>query len=592
VAELLDLRVGHALDLLRELPAESVHCVVTSIPYWGLRAYAGLTAYVWGGRSDCPHEWSDELPRVGNEHRDGLGANSTFAGRADKAAVRESFRRDDAECAVKSTGGQHCRLCGAWRGHFGSEPLHDCGAHGRRALLGFEQKPDFDWDDTAQMWVPVGQSWQPVFGPPEPPCPTCYVCHVRTIWAALWRVLRDDGVCFLNIGDSYAGTGSGAGTGNFAEKNNPQAWTPNGKRAPDLKPKGMCLIPQRLALALDADGWWVRNEIIWHKKSAMPESASDRCTRNHEQIWLLAKSESYFWDQVAVRERGNLPAGTRGGKASAARAGADGVNSRPTEYAESTGSRNLRTVWTLKPEPCDWAYCRGCDTLFLGSDRDGIRQYCADCGKPWPKPRRKEYVPKHCAACGSDKRIQECPVCKRTDAWVAHYAAFPSGLPRRCIRAATSERGVCPKCGKQWERVVNKTLEPQYETRHGGFSARGDRAGMVDMSKTWKPGTTAVSTLGFRPTCGCHKRKPLHTWGRGPEPDPPAPATVLDPFNGTGTTTIVARQLGRRAIGFDAGADYVAVARKRCAVLGERATQPVPAGEMPLFQHALKGEKK
>ena len=132
----------------------------------------------------------------------------------------------------------------------------------------------------------------------------------------------------------------------------------------------------------------------------------------------------------------------------------------------------------------------------------------------------------------------------------AHFATFPPALAERCIKAGTSERGCCSQCGKPWVRVTTSKLVPQYESRHGGFAARGDTTGMVDMSKSWTPGTKETTTTGWR--AGCDHDAPV------------VPCTVLDPFAGAGTTLLVADRLQRDAIGVELNVEYTRMAMQRC----------------------------
>jgi len=118
-----------------------------------------------------------------------------------------------------------------------------------------------------------------------------YIARMVGVFREVKRVLRDDGVVFLNLGDSYAGRNFTGGGGNIEGSGNPGR---QGEHRQDtgLKPKDLCMIPARVALALQADGWVLRQEIIWFKKNCMPESVNDRCTRSHEQIYMMPK-EAY-----------------------------------------------------------------------------------------------------------------------------------------------------------------------------------------------------------------------------------------------------------------------------------------------------------
>ena len=562
---MVEIFLGHVLARLAALAEKSVHCIVTSPPYWGLRAYAGVEPAVWlgaAGKADCPHEWGEALPKPGNEHRDGLGANSTFAGRGDKAEIRKEFagkRAGEVNASIErarergydvggwgaseraataidrmgSSGGQFCRLCGAWRGLLGQEPLHDCLAWARG----------------------------------EAPCASCFVCHMRSVAAACWRVLRDDGVMWLNMGDSYGG--SWAMQDRRADALDRQGAYMRSERAScragTLKETELALVPQRLMIAFQADGWYMRSDIqndiapvvVWKKRSAMPESTDKRPTRNHEYILMLTKrpSSEHFFDAVAVREGAAIRPHENADRKYHTGHGVEVDTRSSDEKGQSNvphagnGSRNIRTVWTLKPEPCNWAFCKGCDTCFIGSDRNRIRVE----GEP---PDQKRF----------------CPVCGRHDAWVAHYAAYPSDLPRRCILAGTPEKGICAQCGTPWERVVEREPDNAGYPHGPGGSKRYQNVlnGGEASSTLAKVARYSVGTLGFRPGCSCAAGEPV-------------PATILDPFCGSGTSLIVAAQLGRNAIGIDASPDYVKVARERVRIEGSRVAKPIPASDAPLF---------
>jgi DNA modification methylase len=163
----------------------------------------------------------------------------------------------------------------------------------------------------------------------------------------------------VNIGDSYA-TGAGQGhipgggrQGHRWQRDAMSAtWQPNRAKLPGLKPKDLCLIPQRLVIALQEEGWWVRSDIIWHKPNPMPESVQDRPTRSHEYLWLLTKGPRYSWNAAAVREDASyvLTPAYRG---------------QPPWKADHTGlrtspgkenGRNMRDVWTIATEPTPFAH--------------------------------------------------------------------------------------------------------------------------------------------------------------------------------------------------------------------------------------------
>ena len=232
--------------------------------------------------------------------------------------------------------------------------------------------------------------------------PDEYVQKMVAVFREVWRVLRKDGVVFLNLGDSYAGSGGAGNQFGQLEKNGFNKYKQNGKpKDINLKPKDLIGIPWRVAFALQADGWYLRQDIIWHKPNPMPESVTDRCTKAHEYIFLLSKSQKYFYDAEAVKEKST--GNTKGAAASFKRNGSKrGISICPNSpmpthredrelVAYDGESRNRRSVWTVstKPfkgahfavfpekliEPCILAGCPKGGTVldpFTGSGTSGI----------------------------------------------------------------------------------------------------------------------------------------------------------------------------------------------------------------------------
>jgi len=192
------------------------------------------------------------------------------------------------------------------------------------------------------------------------PTPEEYVAKIVEVFREVRRVLRDDGTLWLNLGDSYTSGDrkdrDSALVSRTSGVTNRSAGMGRAPTPPGLKPKDLVGIPWRVAFALQTDGWYLRQDIIWHKPNPMPESVRDRCTKAHEYIFLLAKSPKYFYDAEAVKEPGVVPAGTKGAKGSAERFNAPGVNSRPPEYKVYDGTRNRRSVWTITTKPYKGAH--------------------------------------------------------------------------------------------------------------------------------------------------------------------------------------------------------------------------------------------
>jgi DNA modification methylase len=183
--------------------------------------------------------------------------------------------------------------------------------------------------------------------------PEAFVNELVTVFGQVRRVLRADGTVWLNLGDSYASTGSGKqGNGQMASRS-----VAGARIAPPtsgLLPKNLVGIPWRVAFALQMEGWYLRQDIIWHKPNPMPESVTDRCTKSHEYIFLLAKSERYYYDAAAIAEPA-IYAGETGcvsGPKNAARAAAAGRAPSGNERADAGripvgDTRNRRSVWTV-----------------------------------------------------------------------------------------------------------------------------------------------------------------------------------------------------------------------------------------------------
>jgi DNA modification methylase len=218
--------------------------------------------------------------------------------------------------------------------------------------------------------------------------PDAYVARLVEVFREVRRVLRDDGTLWLNLGDSYAGSwgarGRGDGTNaprsDLVEKHGTVAPGRNG--FPGIKPKDLIGIPWRVAFALQADGWYLRQDIIWHKPNPMPESVRDRCTKSHEYIFMLSKSARYYYDADAVAEpvtdstiarvsqptleqqagstravgktNGNMKAVVKKQDGHGRRH--DGFNDRYFGQDEAKPTRNKRSVWTVTTKPFKGAH--------------------------------------------------------------------------------------------------------------------------------------------------------------------------------------------------------------------------------------------
>jgi DNA modification methylase len=473
---------GDALAVLRTLPDASVHCCITSPPYMGLRDYGTGT---WEGGDDpaCGHVKTRYEPQSFVDGQ-GNGPNSC-----------QSWKGGERNKTVPY--GAVCGKCGA-----------------RRIDQQIGMEPD----------------------------PASYIAALVAVFREVRRVLRNDGVMFCNMGDAYC-------AGTSAKRNAPRTpvdvggWKDSeidgGARInfPGLPAKNLMMMPARVALALQSDGWVLRSDIIWAKPNPMPESTRDRPTSAHEHIFMFAKQPRYFFDGEAVREaaetadmrrpfapgqvdaRGNghdrraanpmrkikIPGGWDLGVGGHGTIHRDGRTSAEYQDAEVRAGRNIRNVWTIATEP-------------------------------FPS---------------------------------AHFATFPTELAARCIKMATSERGCCAACGAPWGRVVERQTVRQLADVQGTWAERPSAIGYSVAAMTTQrrdktsglsasnshnantPQSPHVTTTGWRPSCTCS------------DAGAPVPCTVLDCFSGAGTTALVSHRLGRDAIGIELSADYIALAEDR-----------------------------
>jgi DNA modification methylase len=187
-----------------------------------------------------------------------------------------------------------------------------------------------------------------------------YVSGMVDVFRLVRDVLADDGTVWLNIGDSYVG---GANSGGSNQNDGGPAVRVSGlfpKRGAGLKPKDLMMVPARLAIALQGDGWYLRSDIIWHKPNPMPESVTDRPTSAHEHIFLLTKSARYYWDQDAIAEKAAQPEGeprlTGQHKADAGGFTTNGHGNSSLGTNQGASTRNCRNVWTLATQPYSGAH--------------------------------------------------------------------------------------------------------------------------------------------------------------------------------------------------------------------------------------------
>ena len=407
---------GSAVEQLKLLPEESVHCVVTSPPYWGLRAYGGDSGMI--GMEPTFQEHLDNLVEVFTEVKRVLRADGTL---------------------WLNYGDAYTKAQGVWP----------------------DGSPRLPIVPTMTYKKPSEKS-----RPDEP---------------SSWSSRHQKGM--------------------RATRDNAQSW----------KPKDLMMMPARVAIALQEDGWWLRSEIIWHKPNPMPESAKDRPSSAHEKMFLLTKSARYFYDAVAVRTKRT-------------------INSIARDYREKGGRR-------AHPEE--------------------------------DMSRRKKHRPellKNNTSMGLAKEEQMASGANLRNVWTipvrglkdAHFATFPPALIEPCIKAGTSELGCCYECGAPWERLLKKELRPTRKAAKRNViderdsKADSNSAGNNRQKDGHIPGwANEYETHGWQSTCKCSVI------------DEPPPCVVLDPFAGSGTTGMVADRLGRDSILIEINSEYMEMAKKR-----------------------------
>jgi DNA modification methylase len=347
--------------------------------------------------------------------------------------------------------------------------------------------------------------------------PREYIAKLVAILEEARRVLRHDGTLWLNLGDSYASGNAGGdvhtgfnkrwhGTpsdGKQAEHGDSRATARRAARGvPEgFKEKDLVMIPHRTAIALQEAGWWVRCDNVWHKQASMPESVDDRPSRSHEYVFLMSKSARYYYDADAVRETSSTADLRPRDRSESKINNTPGMHAHKGLTSNNYATRNLRSVWTINPQP------------FHG----------------------------------------------------AHFAVMAPGVAEKCILAGTSAKGACGECGAPYRRLIEKGEAQLEQQRACGGDENGEYHGeaVKDYEGTGAQNASAVKarilagmrerrTVGWEPTCE-HKDAPI------------VPCVVLDPFGGAGTTALVADRLGRDAILIELHPDNAELARKRIA---------------------------
>ena len=349
--------------------------------------------------------------------------------------------------------------------------------------------------------------------------PEAYVEKMVSVFRKVKRILKPCGTVWLNLGDSYwGGKGqSGMGSAEYQEERRENTPTlnrgyhnapggskktrPSDRKHSTIKPKDLVGIPWRVALALQADGWWLRQDIIWHKPNPMPESVTDRCTKNHEYIFLLTKSKSYFYDYMAIKENMglNLP------------------------------GRNKRSVWTVTTQSFTGAHfaifppdlIEPC--ILAGTSAHGC---CGDCGAPWTRTIEHS-------------KLGWQPTCECYGKLVKRDVVIPAILTREEVTKVG--------WGASLDGSYHGKAQKEYEGT-GAENASDVKKRIIENATKdrIKTGMVYESDLAL-------------------DKHPVVPSVVFDPFGGSGTTAGVAIKNGRRAILCELNEDYIEMMEDRIA---------------------------
>lgn len=441
---------GDALTVLRTMPDESVNCCVSSPPYWGLRDY-GVAPLVWGGDPAHEHTFAEESVKT----EIGRGNwSQAVNGRGEVQGEAAAFREP-----IRSTATRGFCECGAWRGSLGLEPT-----------------------------------------------PELFVAHIVEVFGEVRRVLKADGTLWLNLGDSYARDAAkgqhkpgDAGKQNYIiERGNGRAVS-TATMDTGLKNKDLIGIPWRCAFALQKSGWWLRSDIIWAKPAPMPESVRDRPTRSHEYIFLLTKSEKYWYDHEAIKEPSVCAHPSGNGYKRKGR----------LTYQDADGDRGSDEQW----QPASWK----------GSSFDGSRDL-----KIHPNVGRK--------------RRPRAPM----PAWQKEFGLpgepDPNGPLARERRRQSAPRGT----------FEGKT-EEMADTGQNAFKAVTETRNKRDV---WTLGSSPTPEAHFATF-------PIELPELCIRAGCPDGGLVLDPFAGAGTTGLACLKNGRRFIGIELNAEYIGIAEAR-----------------------------
>lgn len=517
---------GHSLEVLRQIPAESVHMCITSPPYWAKRSYKTVPQ-VWDGDPLCEHNFSIETETGDIRYRPGYNAD-----------VGLCYNPDVWGGDGK---GHICSICGAWMGELGHEPT-----------------------------------------------PNLYIKHLCDIFDEVRRVLRKDGSCWVNIGETYWGSGGSIGhtpdTKNFGRNTVEYGAYPTGTVAMQkhafLQAKSQCGIPEMFVLEMLKRGWIKRNTILWHKPNAMPESSDDRFTVDFEHLFFFVKNNStLYWTnektlKLVTRQPKTSVEGIDWERRPCRRCGGTGYAMQENDTDDDNAQVTLESFFNDTEElesNNQKKECRKCSgtghvrvNLWTGHDYYFEQQFepykMNRWGGRYKDNEDVKFSPGEGRAGGAatmNRKGYDCypnPFGRNLrSVWTiktmsfkgAHFAVYPEELITRPIKASCPEF-VCMNCGMPMVKIMKPT--GNYIGMGGYGSKTADHVGVSPTSSLLTKQVQEKAVVGYS-DCGCAAE-----YGSG---------IVIDPFMGSGTTAIVAVKQGRRFIGIDTNPEYVDMSCKR-----------------------------
>ena len=499
---------GNALEVLKEILGESINCCICSPPFWGLRDY-GVEPVVWDGDENCQHIWGNKLNPAGYRSND------------DNPGKLQSIATQNRNYRQKSN---FCQLCGAWKGSLGLEPTFEL-----------------------------------------------YIKHLCDIFDEVKRVLRKDGTCWVNIGDTYGGSGNRSGhtleTSNLNRLTIGYGATEGNVKLTKGYEKCLLDIPHRFSIEMTNRGWAKRNTLIWWKPNCMPSSAEDRFTVDFEYLFLFTKNnKAIFWTNEKTLECvDKKPLGTKG------KEGVDwewrligenyeNYNTKISrEDAEKYNSLKARKYRNKKIKKISlW---KGHDYWFEqqfenwtdnrpNDIRRAIEGHKKYKGKYLDKNKKGSFAFNEAKIVGDPKRgrNKRCVWKISTKNFPeAHFAVYPEGLIEIPIKAGCPEF-ICKKCGKARVKIYENNHYPTRPYKKSKYKDSDEsQEKQTGLRERWE---TIRKENGYT-DCGCNA---------GFEG-----GIVLDPFMGAGTTALAALKQRKRFIGIEIKKEYINMSNKRIA---------------------------